>query len=397
MVIRENYKCMTCSKEYTFRVSVGHQNEQYFTIRCIDCGQPITIKMILDQENVKACLEPIENCSNSGNEGQFVNIHPNFLIPKRDLFNDGYFPLDQMQVIGEKCSGFINHYCHGKFKDFYKSFSYSRDLVKDYYNRKTIYELVQSGRRDLADERQIAIKRICNQEFSQSLEINNLIDLAVALLMPDYFNRFWDLKKFYRHILKNLRASAAKKFIKKRSLEHLEKFLLALDTFFETFHELTKVSLYIRAGVDLPAASTSASTHFDKIKKVYGDGFEIIMDLALTPAIINNLYMGRSYDKFEKMDIDKYLTIDKAGKMNCFINNPKLSFLSENIDSQIRNASHHNNISMDFGPGRDEIIYKSGRPPREFKIDYTRYLELCVKIYYDIFAMYAAERILIHR
>ncbi|MFH1935740.1 MAG: hypothetical protein ABIN18_29750 [Pseudomonadota bacterium] len=214
--------------------------------------------------------------------------------------------------------------------------------------------------------------------------------------MPEHFNRFLNLKKFYRHILKNFPASAAKKFIKSRRKEHLEKFILALNTFFETYHELTKISLYVRSGLSIPETSTSASTHFDEIKKVYGDGFEIIMDLALTPAVLNNLYMGRAYDKFEKMDIDKYLAIDKAGKMNCFINNPKISFLAENINSQIRNASHHNNISMDFGPGRDEIIYKSGRPPKEFKIDYTKYLELCVKIYYDIFAMYAAERIFVH-
>ena len=196
--------------------------------------------------------------------------------------------------------------------------------------------------------------------------------------------------------MKKFPASKAKKFIKSRGKEHLDNFISALNTFFEVYHELTKVSLYIRSGLPVPATSTSASTHFDKMKKVYGDGFEVIMNLAITPAILNNLSMGRSYDKFEKMDINQYITIDKAGKMNCLINNPSLAFLLDNIDSKIRNASHHNNISMDFGPGRDEIIYKSGKPPKEFRIGYTKYLELCVKIYYDIFAMYAAECIFFH-
>lgn len=397
MIIRKNYKCSTCDKEYTFRVSVGHQHEHFFTISCIECKQPITIKMIVDQENIRAWLEPVENCSISEKEGQFVNLHPDFLTPKIDLFNEHYFPLKELRQIGDKCSGFIARYCRGNFLDFYKSFSYGRDILKDFNNRKKIYMLVNSGREDLAKLRQKEIKRICTQKFSQSTEINNLIDIAVALLMPDYFNRFWNLKRFYRTTLKKYRSNDAKKFIKSRGRDHLDKFIVALSTFFEAYSELTKVCLYIRSGLPVPDESTSASTHFDKIKKVYGDGFEIITDLSITPAILNNLCNNRSYDKFEKMDIDKYLTIDKAGRMNCFLQNPQLAFLNENINSQIRNASHHNNISMEFGPGRDEIIYKSGRPPKEFKICYTKYLELCVKVYFDIFAMYAAERIFFHR
>jgi len=397
MVIRENFKCTICNKIYTFRTSVGHQRENYFTVRCSDCGQPLTIKLNVDQENVRAWIEPVENIANSEDGGQFVNIHPDLLIPTDQLHSEDYSVLDHMRLIGESCESFINRYCPGKFKDFYKSFSYGRDLPDDYLKRKTIYDLVQSGRDDLALERQKDIKRICTQIFSEYYEINNLIDLAIGLLQPKPFDRFWNLKKFYRKVSKKYNIKSAAKFIRSRDKEHLDKFILALKTFFDGYHEFSKVSLYVRAGIPIPDATTSASTCFDEIKKIYGDGFEIIMDLAITPAIFNNLYMGRNYDQFEKMDLDKYITIDKAGKMNCFNNNPSIVYLADHINSQIRNASHHNNISMDFNLGRDQIIYKSGRPAKEYKIDYAKYLELTVKLYFDIFALYAAERNYIHR
>lgn len=397
MVIRENYRCETCNKKYTFRVSIGHLHEHYFTICCIECGLPITIKLILDMENVLAWTEPIENCINSTSEGQIVNINPGFLIPKKYLFSDHYFQHKDLITIGNKCDEFISKYCPHNLKDFYASFSYGRDLVKDYYNRKKIYHLVKNGRKDLAIDLQKKINLIFNHKFSQLPEINNLIDISLALLMPEYYNRFLLLKRFYRYIFKKYKSKDAKKYLRKKSDDHFYKFLLALDSFFMAYHELNKVSIYVRSGESIPEETTSASTNFDQIKKLYGDGFEIIMDLAVTPSILNNLYMGRYFNKFETMDLDKYLTIDKAGKMNPFKNNPKLSFLLDNVNSQIRNASHHNNISMEFGPTREKIVYKSGRPPRTFIIDYAKYLELCVKIYFDIFLLYAAERIFVHR
>ena len=153
-------------------MAVGHEYENYFTIRCMDCGQPITIKLIVDQENIQAWIEPVENCSDSEIEGQFVNIHPNFVTPQKDLFNENYFHIDDMHAVASNCSGFINQYnTNGRMVDFYKIFSYGRDLVKDYHNRKKVYDLVQSGREDLAHVHQQGIKRICTQKFSQSQEL----------------------------------------------------------------------------------------------------------------------------------------------------------------------------------------------------------------------------------
>jgi hypothetical protein len=223
----------------------------------------------------------------------------------------------------------------------------------------------------------------------------HVIDIGIALSCPALHERYLKVRSFYSNVKKKRGFSDAAAYLAVTQNDRKSKFITALRRFASCYNELAKVQYYIRLGMTIPDSFASASPGFDEICKLYGDGFEDVMDLALVPALLNNVKMRGYYTKFATMDLSKYLTIDKAGKMECFMGNDKLSHLIDNVDSSIRNGSHHGSISMN--EGRNMVIYKSGRPPTDKELSYQLYLRKCYELHIDIFHLFACEAFLLQK
>ena len=394
-VMKQNIKCAICGFAYSVRVWIGHEEERFFSYKCQECQQPITLRLIIDQKAVEAQVELFENCIPNADDGLIFNLHPDYVIPSAHLHEATYFPVDQNMHIFDKCTAFILRAkkTYSKFVDYYQAFSFGVDLPSQYKLRKMQYDFYNINRLDLAKTHCREIKRLTNRAYHESKQINDLVDIAVALLEPNKLSRYMAVKRFYNRRLEKRGSQQVRNFVKLQFIELLPKYLSALDYFWRAYNELAKVCIYVRADVSLPTASISASVDFDLIKNLYGNAFEIIMDIAVVPAVFNNFYCGRKYDMFEHMSLEKYLTIDKAGRMKCFETTNQLNHLMENVESKLRNSSHHENISIEFSSGREQIIYKSGRPLKENRIEYVQYLEKTTKLFFDIFVLFAAHAV----
>ncbi len=392
-VMRQNIKCEICECAYSIRVWIGHQEERWFTYKCMECQQPITLKLLIDQKAVTAKIELFENCMPGTDDGIIYNLHPDYVIPSSQLHEPTYFPLDQNMHILNRCKKFIlkAQKKQSNFIDFYEAFSFGVDLPSQYRMRQRQYDFYKINRPDLVKVHCGEIKKLTDRSYHKVKAINDFIDIALALLEPNKLTRYISVKRFYNRRLEKRESQHLRSFVKTQFIELLPKYLAALDYFWRSYNELAKVCTYVRANVTIPPASISASLDFDLMKNLYGNAYEIMMDIAIIPAVFNNAYRGRSYDIFEKMTLNKYIKTDKAGRMKCFENTDQLTHLTENVDSKLRNSSHHENMTIEFSTGREKIIYKSGRPLKEYSIEYIEYLEKTTKLLFDIFALFAAH------
>lgn len=143
-------------------------------------------------------------------------------------------------------------------------------------------------------------------------------------------------------------------------------------------------------GNEVPTDANITSKGFNKIKKFYGDSYEILSKLIIFIAFINNLYQGRAYDVFEKLTLKKYKELDNPSKYNCFEEQIPLNYFATGLKNNIRNASHHSSIS--YNENDDTVILGSGKGG-EIKeiIPYTEYVKNCDYIFCKVIMLFLIE------
>ena len=145
--------------------------------------------------------------------------------------------------------------------------------------------------------------------------------------------------------------------------------------------------MYSRIGHNVDDLIVS-SNGFEQIKLYYGDAYEALTSNMTIIACLNNIMDGREFDEFKSMKLSKYLEINKANKSNPFKLTPIFSVFAENdIESSIRNGSHHASIWRDG----EKIMYRSGGTGAEHNIPYTRYLDYCNKLTIKLAALFIIE------
>jgi hypothetical protein len=126
----------------------------------------------------------------------------------------------------------------------------------------------------------------------------------------------------------------------------------------------------------------------------YGDAFEVITSAFTILACLNNISKGRKYDEFEKMNLAKYITIDKANRANPFKDTDCFSIFSDCIDSSIRNASHHQSMKINK---KGIVMYRSPGSSNWKHIPYIKYLYMCNEIMLNICALQMIELLITYQ
>ena len=121
----------------------------------------------------------------------------------------------------------------------------------------------------------------------------------------------------------------------------------------------------------------------------FGNAFESLTSNIAILACLNNIHNGRNFDEFETMDLDKYLTINKANRANPFKDTAPYNDLCICLDSTLRNASHHGAMKIDQ-KGRI-IHYRSGGTGSNRNITYKEYIDKCNAIMLSCCALLSME------
>jgi hypothetical protein len=141
------------------------------------------------------------------------------------------------------------------------------------------------------------------------------------------------------------------------------------------------VQFSLTQGLDFDPGYRVGSADFDRVRMFYGNAFETLADMVDLLAFVNNVALGRDFDKFPVLTAKKYYDLDEIGRFGPFAESAPLASLCPEADNQLRNASHHN--GMTFDAAAQIITYRAGKSgqgePRS--ISYTDYLKRCVTIF----------------
>ncbi|MFG6100533.1 hypothetical protein SPB21_35170 [Leptothoe sp. ISB3NOV94-8A] len=162
-------------------------------------------------------------------------------------------------------------------------------------------------------------------------------------------------------------------YISEKSESFLENRLDDLKDYLNNYDDLVNVYLYVKNKKEIPENISPSSKRFRQLKMFYGNIYESITSDLFVLACINNILNGRQFDIFNKMDLKKYMTINKANRANAFKDRLTFNPIVQHLDSKLRNASHHGAMKL----RNNTIKYRSGGTGASHTISYIKYLEKC--------------------
>ena len=168
----------------------------------------------------------------------------------------------------------------------------------------------------------------------------------------------------------------------------MRQYLSIFSDYFKIYNQLSQMVVHSRIGDEDVDDKIVGSKSFENVKLYYGQAYESITSFFVTFACLNNILMGRSYDKFQSMTLSKYIKdVSKEKKANPFeLTQPFYAF-TDGLDSTLRNGSHHASIWRDG----EKILYRSGGTGAQREIAYSRYLHLCNKLTISLAALFIIE------
>jgi len=398
---------MTCDKVHTVRVSVGHNSVQRHDFSCFECHEPIGLAMNVDMDKVTADIVCYENCEKSNSEGVIINLNPHFMIDEYAVNDEQNFSwMQQCQVLMasdikpillqdnrmveeiESLTGF--RLDGSKFGDVYEQLG-GLNRVTDYWALvKKAWSLTSNRKNGLADR---VLKKYDAPAFSGSKRFNNVVeDFVYRLTLPRAYvltdSAINELKKAKNKNPEALQAFA-KYYVGNFRDDHMKRYFDCFSEYFDSYSEYDQAILYTKNSSPVPDGHIATSYGFNKTKMFYGNAYESFTTNISLLACLNNILSGRSFDEFESLSLDKYLTINKANRGNPFKSNGNLALFLECTDSTLRNASHHN--AMELVDQGKNIKFQSGGTGAVKKITYAKYLEKCNLILLSISSLFLFE------
>jgi hypothetical protein len=367
-VINRTYLvCETCEQPITARVLIGHNPNPIYTFLCPHCSQEIKLGLEIDQEHRSFKYLYIANCRAGTSEGAIINLSAEIAISRENLHKDRFSAALSVNpdLFGTKRS----------------PTPVIPKLMNNWKALRRAWSLTLEGKDRIAQRFLAQYKDMFDEE--SDLDLNSQIyNFTLFFVAP---NRYAKTIPVFE-LIKNVQGTNldqyvlfAKYWAAEYQRSYAGRYLDLITAFMKSFEAFYPILVYLRMGWELDPTKVSTSFDFDGTKMFYGDTFELLADVFIIPCCINNLSLGRPYSEFEKMDLQKYLTIDKANRASPFKSNSVLAFLCEEFDGQIRNASHHGNMRL--SPGKDEVLYSHGKPPKEDRMTITEYLSSCCRAF----------------
>lgn len=352
----------------------------------------MTVFVTLKPESASCDVQCTSNCEPGSEEGLIVNLHPDYPIPEDQLHQDQVFPwLKHVRDVGK-----IQHELLGDFPGF-KGLEELRRIAAEIQTPQEAWPIIKKGwsltrntQDDLARE---ALKKYKSHGYKNGPEFSNVLyHFCGTLLLPGKLRLFDEASKFTATIFQNAPEEFHRfklYFLEQRKAEHLDRYFDIFSEYFRDFGEFTQTLLLCRYNLPLPIDAASSSTAFPRTKMFYGNVYEALTSNFVVLACLDNIGKGRPFDQFEKMDLKKYLTINKAARADPFANTPAYAAFADGLDSGLRNASHHGAIKLD--DQRRVISFRSGGTGALRYIRYAEYLYQCNELLLKLAALLMLE------
>lgn len=390
MVIRYYVKCSTCSTAHTLRISVGDNPLQSHTFQCIECKEPITVEMEVDFDKIETTLKCVDGCEEHDQEGTIVNLNPHFAVPEEHQHDQSFPWLKDLLEVAHK-----QEELSGESSIKPTSIEDLQDLNKKILRTtdgwaiiKKAWSLSINGKDELARK---AIAKYEDIGFTSTEKLNEvLFAFFQKFIHPVGFKLFEGACDILKIVVKGNRTEFER--FKKYYLEtfykdQMKNYFDIFTDYFRDFSEYNQTLTYVKYGIPLPENHQATSTAFKRTKMFYGNVFELMTRHFVVLACLNNIHSGRNSEQFEKMDLKKYLTINKTNRANPFKETSELYNFSECLESTLRNASHHGAIKLE----NNIVSYRSGGTGAMHSMTYAQYLLKCNEATFAMIALLLFE------
>lgn len=380
MIVRDYLACITCKSPHTVRVQVGLNPSQSHAFNCLNCNEPMKLKLETNLENASAKVVPVENCERIPPvESTPVYLCADFIASRSEINEEMSFPSFQFSKDAQ-----INLSALEKLIRNSSNIKYF-DPHADWTSIQKIWRLEVAGKHSVAGpfiEEYATSHRIAEKHLQAILHyhLNTLFPLddelrnEVKEIIKNHKNEFVNFLYFYKLELKP---------IHKKSLFNL------MSDFYSAYEQYSQILPYIRFNKSLPKDAKATLYDFEKIKAFYANAYEYFAGAIVLYTCLNNIKENRKYNQLRSINLKKYLETDKAKRRDSIINNVLFSKITSEFDSNIRNASFHNWF---FAlPDNETIELRSGGTGALKRITYTDYLLHCGRIYKQICQLYCLE------
>lgn len=384
MIVRSYFKCLTCDQVNVFRIQIGHSSIQKHEIPCIKCNENLAFNLHLNQVlgDIEG-FETTENCNlmkredvNNFDDLPVRYLSDELLASETEINDDLSFPSGRMMHSIEEMM---------KLKNLPKSEAQSQphvNIIDDWNILRKAWNLKNNSKKELS------IEKLVSLSFREEL-----LDLDIESALYEFISKFLSISNNSSTSFQNAinltqtiprtELNKFKGYHKSVKSDHMRRALDIFIQFFDNFSQFSQVQFSEYLPEDLVVTSRS----FEKIKMFYGNCFEHITSNIETLACLNNIIHGRDFDQFKSMDLKKYNTVDKSNKANPLKNNSTYYNLFKDIDSKLRNTSHHGHI---FCEG-NTVKYRLNNSQDYREISYTDYLKRCTSIFHSFCILTAIE------
>ncbi len=392
MIVRHRIKCLTCECPHTLRIQVGHTKYQEHSFRCVECSEEIIVGMDCDARTASVNIREIDNCERSDEEGKIINLSPEFPISQEDLHSDLTFPsIGHMRRLHKAQQNLEVK------QPLFKSFEEAREYTLSNLGESELWPVVKKGwsltSKGLTELAEKKLKQYKTPSFNDPNQLNYILfDFCGRILLPGKYYLFESAAELTARIAKNQSEEYQRfqnYYIRSLKDENLNRYFEVFNEFFKCYSDFSQTLMFSQHNIDLPADFEASSAAFGKTKLFYGNAFESLTSNISVLACLNNINSGRKFDQFESMDLEKYLTINKANRSNPFKNTEPYFEICKCLDSTLRNASHHG--AMRLNDSGRVIHYKSGGTGAQKEMSYKSYIDKCNSIMLSCCALLSME------
>ncbi|ESN22847.1 MULTISPECIES: hypothetical protein [Enterobacter cloacae complex] len=392
MVITECIKCDNCDTLYRLRVGVGVDKYQKHYMDCFECSTPIVFAVRAIPP--KAYIQIEENCTliEFNMDHRVINFHPACAFNKDEIHDGKSFPSINLIKM-------IDPYMRKPENARMLSASHLFDIpnaptkwgqlkliskhISEGNNKKAqatakLYMSARNEEINIYSDDTLYSYMALQYEFLDWLFYPRIHDIATPIMA-----KITELKEnnllddFYDYYKQNFK------------IENHQRYINIYSDFMSRRDHFGQLIYHARINNDDIEEKIISSKNFDQIRNYYGDAYETLTSNMCILACLNNINDGRKFDEFKSMSLGKYVNdVSKDKKTGPFKDNPLFSaFCEDDLESTIRNGSHHASIWHE-----GEIIrYRSGGTGAQREISYTKYIHLCNKLTLKIVSLWIIE------
>ncbi len=370
---------------------MGAEPVQAHHFECRNCGQEMGISVT---DGVGLSFGPNATQAARDDGGPIVNLHPSFVFAREEIGSADAFPSIELgsKLVSAMLDARARIGLPAELEPLSVEAPRRARVTEEWPQLRAAWSLHRNGKLDLAKRRMDAFVGTAGYEDTPT-SIQDWIFQFIGDLTRPHHERLWE------SLFEQLGVAAHKddfeRFVAfsgaELSAAHGRRYFEICKAYLGAFSEFSQVHQLVASDIPVDERHVAASSDFDTTRMFYGNAFEAFGDNVETLAAINNLIEDRPFDRLRTITFEAYRSSEKAGRGRAFGDNPALAAVVGEFDNQLRNASHHGDMTFDRASGM--IEYRSGKGGKgdAVTIGYAAYLARSSRLFIQLMLVFRLE------